>query len=90
MKHYSIEVKDQILKEISEVGNITLVCKKHGIKRTTVMNWLHKTKNKDKITDQKLNRELHKKLREQEHEILILRTLLKKTFPLWNNEKPLS
>ena len=88
--YYPVEFREQILKEIEEVGNITLVCKKHGVKRTTVHNWLHRNKNKGKIADQKLNRELHKKLREQEHEILVLRALLKKTYPLWNNEKPLS
>lgn len=90
MKRHSEEFKEQILKEISEVGNITLVCKKHGLKRTTAMNWLYKTKNQGKIAEAKQVRELNKKLREQEHEILVLRALLKKTYPLWNNEKPLS
>ncbi len=90
MKHYSIEIKEQILKEIEEVGNITLVCKKHGIKRTTVMNWIHKTKNKSKISEQKIARELNRKIKDQELEIAVLKSLLKKTFPLWNNEKPLS
>lgn len=90
MKRHSAEFIDQILKEIAEVGNITLVCKKHGLRRPTVHNWIHKVKNKDKIVDQKQTRELQKKIREQEHEILILRALLKKTYPLWNNEKPLS
>ena len=87
---YSVETQKQILKEIEEVGNITLVCNKHGIKRTTVMNWLHKVKNKDKIADKKVTRILEKKIKDQEHEIEILRALLKKTYPLWNNEKPLS
>jgi transposase-like protein len=87
---FSEETKQQILKEIEEVGNITLVCKKQGIKRTTVMNWLHKVKNKDKISDRKQTRELQKVIKDQEHEILVLRALLKKTYPLWNNEKPLS
>lgn len=90
MKRYSEEFRDQILKEISEVGNITLVCKKHDLKRTTAMNWLYRTRNKGKITEQKQVRELNKKLKDQEHEILVLRALLKKTYPLWNNEKPLS
>jgi len=36
----------KILKEIDEVENITLVCKKHGIKRATVMNWIHRVKAK--------------------------------------------
>ncbi|RYZ81829.1 MAG: hypothetical protein EOP06_22800, partial [Proteobacteria bacterium] len=88
MKRYPEDFRDQILKEISEVGNITLVCKKHNLKRTTVMNWLYRSRNKGKITEQKHVRELNKKLKDQEHEILVLRALLKKTYPLWNNEKP--
>jgi len=90
MQHFSDEFKDQILKEIKEVGNITLVCKKHEIRRTTVMNWLHKVKNKNKISEQKLTKELNRKIKDQELEIAVLTSLLKKTYPLWNNEKPLS
>lgn len=29
---YPMEFREQILKEIQEVGNITLVCKKHALK----------------------------------------------------------
>lgn len=90
MKQYSVEFKEQILKEIEEVGNISVVCKKHSLRPSTVHTWIHRIKNKDKISEQKVTRELQKKIREQEHEILVLRALLKKTYPLWNNEKPLS
>ena len=90
MKQFTEEFKEQILKEIKEVGNITLVCKKHEIKRTTVMNWLYKVKNKNKISEQKITRELNKKIKDQELEIAVLKSLLKKTFPLWNNDEPLS
>jgi transposase len=90
MKRFSEEFKGQILKEIKEVGNITLVCKKHDIQRTTVMNWLHKVKNKNKISEAKLTKELNRKIKDQELEIAVLTSLLKKTYPLWNNEKPLS
>lgn len=90
MKQYSQEYKSQILKEIEEVGNITLVCKKHEIKRTTVMNWLNKDKNKVKIAEQKQIKALNRKVKDQELEIEVLKSLLKKTYPLWNNEIPLS
>jgi transposase len=90
MKQYSPEFKAQILKEIEEVGNITLVCKKHEIKRTKVMNWLHKDKNKVKIAEQKQIKLLNRKVKDQALEIEVLKSLLKKTYPLWNNEKPLS
>ena len=90
MKHYTKDFKDQVLREIEEVGNISLVCKRHGVTPSTVQNWLRKNRNKGKISEQKVARELEKKIKEQEHEILVLRALLKKTYPLWNNEKPLS
>lgn len=90
MKHYTQEFKEQLLKEIQDVGNVSLVCKKHGLRPSTVHGWLRKNKNHGKIADQKLTRGLEKKIREQEHEILVLRALLKKTYPLWNNEKELS
>lgn len=90
MKQYPSELKEQIVKEIQDVGNISLVCRKHGLKLSTVHTWVHKIKNKDKISDNKLTRELQRKIKDQEHEILVLRSLLKKTFPLWNNEKQLS
>ena len=87
---YSKETKEQVLKEIEDVGNITLVCKKHNLKRTTVHGWLDKINNASKIADKKATRVLEKKIKDQEHEIEILRALLKKTYPLWNNEKSLS
>lgn len=51
MKQYSIEFKEQILKEIKEVGNISLVCRKHSLKPSTVHDWIYGVKNKDKITE---------------------------------------
>lgn len=90
MKRFTAEFKEQIVKEIQEVGNISLVCRKHNLRTSTVHTWCHKIKNKDKIATSKSNRELLKKLKDQEHEILVLKALLKKTYPLWNNEKPLS
>jgi len=90
MKQYTSELKEQVVKEIQEVGNISLVCKRHGLNTSTVHGWLNSKKNVTKISEQKVNRELQKKIKAQEHEILVLRALLKKTYPLWNNEKPLS
>jgi transposase len=90
MKQYESAFKEQIIREIKEVGNISLVSKKHGLRPSTVHGWLHNVKHADKISDKKVTRELQKKIRDQEHEILVLRSLLKKTFPLWNNEKELS
>lgn len=90
MKNYPAEFKAQIIKEIEEVGNLSLVCRKHELKFGTVHGWLKREKNRDKIQEAKLNRDLQKKIKDQEHEIIVLRELLKKTYPLWNNEKKLS
>lgn len=87
---HSNELKDQVLKEIKEVGNVSLVCKKQGLKTSTVHGWLDKIKNKDKIVEAKANRQLQKKVKDLELQVEVLTSLLKKTYPLWNNEKPLS
>lgn len=87
---HSNELKEQVLKEIKEVGNVSLVCKKHGLKTSTVHGWLDKIKNKDKIIEAKANRQLQKKVKDLELQVEVLTSLLKKTYPLWNNEKPLS
>ena len=42
MKRYSMEEKAEILKEVEDIGNINLVCKKRGISHTTVHNWIRK------------------------------------------------
>lgn len=89
MKH-SMEFKEQIVKEIQEVGNISLVCKKHSLKPSTVHGWLNKVKNKDKVAEKKQSREYQKKIKDLELQVEVLTSLLKKTYPLWNNEKPLS
>ena len=89
MKH-SQELKEQVLKEINEVGNISLVCKRHSLKPSTVHGWLHGVKHKDKIIEIKKLREQQKKIKDVELQVEVLTSLLKKTYPLWNNEKPLS
>lgn len=90
MKHYTKEFKEQILKEIQDVGNISLVCKKHELKPSTVHTWIKRDKNKDQIAEAKQSKEYQKKIKDLELEVAVLKSLLKKTYPLWNNEKPLS
>ena len=48
-KTYSEEFKNQILQEVKEVGNVSLVGRKHGISTSTIFTWISKSKNKDKI-----------------------------------------
>lgn len=90
MKMQTNEFKEQIVKEIQEVGNISLVCKRHGLKPSTVHGWLYKVKNKDKIAEAQNTKQMQKKIKDLELQVEVLTSLLKKTYPLWNNEKPLS
>lgn len=90
MQKFSGELKEQVIKEVQEVGNVSLVCKRHDLKTSTVHGWLYKMRNKDVLSEKKALKELQKKIRDQEHEIIVLRALLKKTYPLWNSEKELS
>jgi transposase len=90
MKMYSSEFKEQIVKEVKEVGNISLVCKKHDLKLSTVHGWLHSNKNRAQIAEKKQNKEYQKKIKDLELQVEVLTSLLKKTYPLWNSEKPLS
>lgn len=87
---YSNEFKEQIVKEISEVRNVALVCKKHSLKPSTVHGWLDLKKNKVQHVEKKQNREFQKKIKDLELQVEVLTSLLKKTYPLWNNEKSLS
>lgn len=44
-KAYSDEFKEQVLKEVEETGNVTLVARNHGIPSTTINTWIKKKKN---------------------------------------------
>ena len=48
-KTYSEEFKNQILQEVKEVGNVSLVGRKHGISTSTIFTWISKSMIKDKI-----------------------------------------
>ncbi len=48
-RSYTEEFKEQILQEVKEVGNVSLVGRKHGIATSIIFTWISKSKNKDKI-----------------------------------------
>ena len=48
-RNYSEEFKEQILQEVKEVGNVSLVGRKHWISTSTIFTWISKSENKDKI-----------------------------------------
>ena len=79
MKRYSAEEKSEILKEVENLGNINLVCRKRGITHTTVHNWIKKEADNNKRNYPAENRRLKKKVSELELQNSILKDLLKKT-----------
>ena len=83
------EVRDQILKEVHETGVVVTVAKKYNVNPKTVHNWMRTFKNKDKHDAQKQLRDLQKKLKSAELENLVLKELLKKTYPHWQSAESL-
>ena len=93
-KAYSDEFKEQLLKEVEETGNVTLVARNHGIPSTTINTWIKKKSNNISSRGpqssnfnsgnyskevEKENEKLKKLLGEKDLEIAILKDLLKKT-----------
>lgn len=46
---YSEEIKEQVLREVEETGNMTLVARNHNIPSTTINTWVRKKKNAAKV-----------------------------------------
>ena len=88
-KTISMEQKVQILSEVKETGNITMVAKKHEISSKTIYNWLRSKNNVEQITQSKEIKNLIKKLKDAELENTVLKALLKKTYPLWQSAEKL-
>ena len=87
---YSEEFKNQIIKEVEEVGNATLVARKQTKVPGTVTRWVRESKKANKTNNplntdystnsplDKENEQLKKLLGEKDLEIAILKDLLKK------------
>ncbi len=48
-KSYTKELKESIINEVKEVGNISLVSRKHGISTSTISTWIRNSKQRDEI-----------------------------------------
>jgi transposase len=48
-KTYTKEMKEEILREVKEVGNVSLVSRRHGISKSTIFTWIRDPNNKDEI-----------------------------------------
>lgn len=79
LKNYSKELKEKVLREAKETGNIALVADKYKINCTTVYGWIKTEKNREKNQTKKSFTALRKELEEKELENKILKELLKKT-----------
>lgn len=85
-KVYSKEFKDKLVKEAMEVGNASVVARRHDISRYLVAKWVKKAKDPEKPkepqkskTDLELeNQRLKNILGEKDLQIAILEELLKK------------
>lgn len=91
-KRYSEEFKRQIVKEVKETGNATLVARRHDLVPGTVTRWVRESRKENglilgdsyfnNLNDKSLeeeNERLKRLLGEKDLEIAILRDLLKKT-----------
>lgn len=84
MKRYDTEFKNQLIKEVTQTGSLTLVAKKHNISVKTLHYWVRGKKPLNKDVDPKHQLKLaQKKLQRAELENKILKELLKKTNQLW-------
>jgi len=89
ISQFSAEQKEQIMSEVKEVGVVVTVARKHGIEPKTIYNWMRSVKNKDQHDQNKELRDLQKKLKSAELENLVLKELLKKTYPHWQSAERL-
>ena len=48
-RSYAKELKESIINEVKEVGNVSLVSRKHGISKSTIFTWIKNSKQKMKL-----------------------------------------
>jgi transposase-like protein len=80
MSNYTEAEKAQILEEVKATGNIASVAKKNDIPVGTIYTWVNPKKRKDYKT---LYDQSKIKVALLESENSILKTLLKKTYQIW-------
>jgi transposase-like protein len=82
-KNYTPAEKEQLLKEVKQTGNLSLVGKKHNVPVSTLHSWLGKAKHVPSEKKSPILRRLKKELADKELEIQVLKELLKKTNQVW-------
>jgi transposase-like protein len=88
VNRHSKELREQILKEVKETGNMALVARNRGIPYSTIVSWVNAER---RAPQQKYNKDfksLESRLKDAELENRILKELLKKTNQLWLTDAP--
>lgn len=88
MKSYPKELREQVLKEIKETGNMALVARTHGIAYGTVSSWIYSERKAPAKKHKQDLKALGARLKDAELENRILKELLKKTNQLWLTDAP--
>ena len=90
MKQYSLEFKNQLIKEATETKNVAMVARKHSLSKPTLYAWVRKARQpKGEARAVARMDELEKKLKSSQLENEILKELLKKTNLAWLGDSKL-
>lgn len=77
---YMPELKERVLKDLDEVGDIKIVCERHNVPKHAVYRFRRERLNRPSGNKDLKIKSLNKELREKDLENRILRELLKKTY----------
>lgn len=88
VKKYSKELREQVLKEVKDTGNMALVARNHGITYQTVVSWVGSVRKAPAKKRKQEIKSLEARLKDAELENRILKELLKKTNQLWLTDAP--
>jgi transposase-like protein len=78
VKSYSKELREQVLKEVKETGNMALVARNHAIPYASVVSWVDSERRMPARMRKQEIKTLEARLRDAELENRILKELLKK------------
>jgi len=83
-RSYSQDVREQVMREVEDTGDLPAVALKHAIPVGTIHHWLSKRKNAGKLAKERDFKALKRELADKDLEVQILRELLKKTYQVWD------
>ena len=80
---YTLEFKEQCVKEALDIGKVSVVARKHKIHQSILHRWINEPKYAAQKKSSLSNLELRKRLDDAELENRVLKELLKKTNQAW-------